>query len=123
MSISNRQIGYIKGLGRKHGIEYSRDELEGMTYKDADALIKSLKSDEDKEAEESLLKQKKKILSMCHTMKWEIDGKVDFEKLDKWCVTYSYLHKSFDNYKAHEINKLVSQIQYGLLKSELAKNA
>ena len=80
-------------------------------------------------------KMRRYILSMCYKMGWTItktslDGKgtyddPDYERLNNWCVKYSYLHKPLNDYAYSELSRLVTQFQsllYSQKKKKHAKN-
>lgn len=72
-------------------------------------------SDLQKQADNSPDKMRKKILSMAHSIGWqlEVNGRlvVDMERVNNWCVKYGYLHKRLNSYTAGELVKLVSQFE------------
>lgn len=62
-------------------------------------------------------KMRRKILSMAHEMNWEhTNGKVDMDRVNKWCVDYGYLSKHLDKYKEDELPVLVSAFEKMYLK-------
>ncbi|MBA9078961.1 hypothetical protein [Rufibacter quisquiliarum] len=53
---------------------------------------------------------RKKIISMAHKMRWQIDGtKVDIARIDAWCRKYGAPAKGFNDYTYNELPKLVTQ--------------
>lgn len=72
---------------------------------EADQLIKHLESLNQKAD-----KMRKKIISMAHKMRWQIDGtKVDIARIDAWCRKYGAPAKGFNDYTYNELPKLVTQ--------------
>ncbi len=66
-------------------------------------------------------KMRKKILSICHEMKWkDAAGKVNWDMLNDWLNMYGYLHKGLDEYTEKELPKLVTQFE-GCLRSYYAQ--
>lgn len=62
-------------------------------------------------------KMRKKILSICHELEWEMPGgKINFERLSAWLTKYGYLHKALNEYTKEELPVLVTQFEK-LLKS------
>ena len=86
------------------------NSTSGLTQEEAFALIDDL--NKLAHAADPADVMRKKILSMCHRMKWETaEGKVDMERLNDWCVKSSYEHKPLKWYKYNELPQLVSQFQ------------
>lgn len=60
---------------------------------------------------------RKSIMSMCHQMHWTFFSEqynktcVDYKRLNKWMLQYSYLHKPLNDYKAEELPKLFQQFK------------
>lgn len=109
MKITKRQIGFIKGLLKKHGGEVSSEELEGMTYHEADRMIKSLLGKKEKTPEE---KMKNKIISMAMTIGWLTkDDKIDMGRLNGWCLNRGMYKKRLDDHNYTELVNLVTQFQ------------
>lgn len=94
-------LGFTQGRS-----ESSRD----LTMQEAQEFINYLKQlDNHAEAANTM---RRKILSMCHRIKWEHeDGKVDLERLNNWCRTRSYLKKELNAYQYKELPKLVAEFQ------------
>ena len=117
-----KQIGYIIGLGKQHGLEYSSAEFKdengniSVSYNEAHELILKLRGGEDPS---DLMR--KKILSMVRTMRWYLPNgeTVDVDKVDSWCMKYGMFHKKLNDHSYKELTELVSQFQFGLLKSYL----
>jgi hypothetical protein len=66
-------------------------------------------------------KMRKKILSICHDMNWElVSGKIDWDRLNNWLKKFGYLHKGLNEYTMQELPKLVTQFE-NLLKTFYAK--
>lgn len=85
-------------FGYSNGRTESSKEL---TIYEAQALINYLKT-LDNTAEQANV-MRRKILSMCHRIKWEnADGSVDMDRLNKWCVEQSYLKKELNAYTYKE---------------------
>jgi hypothetical protein len=84
----------------------------GLTYAEADALIKHLNADKTADFEKGH-KMRGLILSMAHELHWHIPGtnKIDFKVLNNWCVKFGYLKKKIDAYTYAELPKLVTQFR------------
>lgn len=91
----------------------------GLTQLECIALINDLQEKLPKN-ESKADKMRKKILSTCHEMRWTIDGKVDFERLDHYLKKYGYKHKELNEYTEQELPMLVTQFD-NLLISFYAK--
>lgn len=123
---TSRQIGYIIGLGKGHGLEYSSNDFKdekgniNVSYQEAHALIVKLQGNQDPS---DLMR--KKIISMAKTMRWLVEGteKADMARIDAWCIKYGKFHKALNNHSHKELTELVSQFQNGLLRSYLKKKA
>ena len=83
-------ISYTNGRS-----ESSKD----LTDKEAKELIRYLQSKQPAN-NTTANKMRRKILSMAHQLHWYLPGtqKVDTERLDNWCIHYSYLHKKLNEY-------------------------
>lgn len=89
------------------------ESVSDLKVFEANELIRYLTDELNKannQQDESANQMRRKILSMCHRMLWETEeGKVDFERLNKWCAEKSYLKKELNKYTYQELPKLVSQ--------------
>lgn len=65
-------------------------------------------------------KMRKKILSICHEMKWTVNQKLDWKHINEFLLKSGYLHKQLNDYTEQELPKLVTQFEQ-LLKSYYAK--
>lgn len=121
--ISKRQIGFIKGLYKKYHMEISSSELEGMSSTEASNLIqKMLKGGIAKDAtKEKETEMKMKIISMGHTIGWQIPGteKINMERINNWCVKYGMYNKPLDKHTYTELTHLVTQFKNGPFTYEL----
>ncbi|MCK6649816.1 MAG: hypothetical protein L6Q66_09180 [Bacteroidia bacterium] len=91
-----------------------------LTYNECDKLIKHLQSLVSENHDKSN-RMRRKILSICHEMKWTLPGsKLDWNKINNWLLKYGYLHKPLNDYTAKELPSLVSQFE-GLLNHYYAK--
>lgn len=123
---SPKQIGFIIGLGKKHGMTYSSEDFKdekgriNITYQDAHNLIIQLQGSSDPA---DLMR--KKIISMARTMRWYVAGteKADIDRIDNWCIKYGQFHKRLNDHTHDELTKLVTQFQNGLLNSYLKNKA
>ena len=100
--------------------------VKELTFPEAQELVSALmkiqpakKVDKD----DPCHKMRGKILSNAHTMGWhkkDKDGivirdkatqkaKIDFDRVNDWCVKYGYLSKRLDKYTYAELPTLVSQ--------------
>lgn len=81
-----------------------------LYYVEADALIKQLNADKTADFEKGH-KMRGKILSLAHELHWRIPGtkKVDFKRINDWCIKFGYMHKKLDDYTYEELPKLVTQ--------------
>lgn len=121
--ITKGQIACIHAMVKKLNLTASKaDMVLGFTgertasvgdmYLDeAKAMIQYLKSQDPEE--QSAEKQRRYIISMAHECGYRKPGttKVDMVKLDNWCVNYGYLHKKLNQYRQHELPKLVTQFE------------
>lgn len=82
-----------------------------LYYAEADAIIRHLGM--DKGREDPAYKMRGKILSLAHQLDWHVAGtqKIDFPRLNAWCVKFGYLHKRLDQYKYRELPTLVTQFE------------
>ena len=110
-----RQVEFVKRLLFKEGISFLENEyalkfsngrtsvLEELTHTETQNLIAEFKEASPKE------KMQGKILSMAHEMRWELpNGKVDMERLNKWCVKSTKAHKPFNQIPEEDLSKVVS---------------
>ncbi|MEQ8685486.1 MAG: hypothetical protein RIE86_09340 [Imperialibacter sp.] len=116
MEATKRQIGFIKGLLKAKGVDIETYELEGITSVEASRMIQQLKG-APKETPED--KMKRKIISMAHTIGWELPGgRIDMPAVDSWCKRYGQYHKPLDEHNILELPHLVSQFQSGPFKTK-----
>lgn len=95
---SNLVYGFTDGR-----TESSRE----MLATEAEQLIQYLKLQDN--SAESANVMRRKIISMCHRIKWQKDGKADMQRLNTWCIESGYLKKPLNDYTQKELPKLVSQ--------------
>ena len=100
-----------------------------LLFAEADSLIKALKKDEPMKKEvnkaDPCHKMRGKILSHAHELGWHKKDKngitirdpgtqkpkIDFDRVNEWCIKFGYLHKKLDRYTYEELPTLVSQFQ------------
>lgn len=107
--ISVKKLGDLK-RGMISDVSEGRvTSTKDLHFHEADALIKYLKADDKEDAR--AFKMRGKILSLAHEMDWHIPGtnKINFARLNEWCVKFGYLHKRLDKYSYQELPKLVTQ--------------
>jgi hypothetical protein len=95
------------------------ESSSGMQYDECQALINHLEGQlETPKVRDKLDVQRKKILSICHEMNWEVKGgRVDFSRLNAWLKKYGHAKKeSLNAYTETELPTLVTQFE-NLLKS------
>ncbi|MBD2769725.1 hypothetical protein IC235_17685 [Hymenobacter sp. BT664] len=65
------------------------------------------------EQEEASDKMRRKMISLCHEMRWYIDGtgKVDMNRLNGWCQARGFGKKVLNQYTYAELTKLLSQFK------------
>lgn len=81
-----------------------------LYYHEAFALIKHLQTLQPHQA--AAAKMRNKILYYAHEMNWEnAPGHVDMQRVDNWCIKFSYLHKKLNQYEYQELPRLISQMQ------------
>lgn len=80
----------------------------GLTHLECNALINDLQAKLPKNESKSD-KMRKKILSTCHEMRWTINGKIDFDRLNEYLLKYGYKHKELNEYTEKELPVLVTQ--------------
>ena len=56
-------------------------------------------------------KMRRKIMSICHEMKWTKDGKLDWTRINEFLLNRSYLKKGLDKYTKAELPKLITQFE------------
>ena len=102
--MTQNQINLVQKLVKDAGLKQSENQLAekfshgrvstyaAMNYKETQLLIRSFIKPNKAD------KMRKKILSMAHEMGWELlDGRVDFERLNNWCVKHTPSHKPFED--------------------------
>lgn len=85
-----------------------------LTILEAKALIGNLKSMiPESEDETKSKKMKNKIIGMAHDIGWELgaSGKIDMERLNRWCVHSGSFKKKLDEHSVSELTSLVSQFE------------
>ena len=101
------------------------NSTKALTFLECDALIKGLQAKIPKEVldyarTDKSDKMRKKIFSICHEIRWTINGKVDTKKLNEYLLKYGYLHKPLKDYEDKELPILITQFE-NLLKNYYAK--
>ena len=79
------------------------DRSSKMTIDECQLLINQLNHDASPRNGESD-KLRKKIISMCHEMGWELEGgKADMNRINQFCIKTGYLHKGLNDYQYDEL--------------------
>gem|GEM_PF-717623 len=140
-SITTQQIIALQSIinsnpNLKEGKEYLiQDASDGRTtsvkelsFEEAKALITALNmitSPRTVNVDDPCHRMRGKILSHAHELGWhKKDGKgmivrdratqkpkIDFDRVNDWCIKFGYLHKKLDRYTYEELPTLVSQFQ------------
>jgi len=85
--------------------------IREMRMVEAIAMVKALNGDEDN-YDDSANRKRRQILALCHEMGWEDEqGRVDMNRVNRYCTTRGYLKKPLNDYKPGELQKLVSQFK------------
>ena len=64
------------------------------------------------EQEDPADRQRKKIISMAHEMRWTLPGgRADMARIQRWCLEKSYGHKRLNDFTLEELPRLVSQFK------------
>ena len=116
---SKKQIGYIKGLAKVRGIEVDSRELEALTTREADRMIRELLGRKTATPSEGM---KNKIISMARTIGWEVNGRIDMMRLNAWCQHKGQYKKPLDAHDAKELPHLVTQFQLGPFAHAMTRN-
>ncbi len=85
--------------------------LSELKYHETQELIAYLNRilNQDDPRKQKLLK---KIFALAFEMRWtKEDGKLNMDRLNNWCVEYSYKHCVLDGYNYEELPKLISQFE------------
>lgn len=121
--LSKGQLACINTLISKLGLESQKNTLcasfsqgrtesrSGLFKSEAAELIGYLKRKDPEEA--AAERMRRKILAMCHEMRWYIPGtdRLDMQAIDEWMRKYSYLKKGLNQYLYKELPKLVTQFE------------
>ena len=85
--------------------------LSEMTYDEAMELIEKIDIDAYKKIKAD--KMRKKILHLCHLMQWYEKGstKLDFKRIDAFCIERGWKHKPLNAYTYSELPLLVTQFE------------
>lgn len=99
------------------------ESSKDLLFEEAVLMIRHLEQTDPNYA--AIEKMRRKVLYYAHQMGWQkasASGKlrVDMQRVDEWCKTYSYLKKPLNNYTYKELPKLLSQIE-AVYKSVLNK--
>lgn len=87
--------------------------IREMMTGEAVKMIKHLRGEQDDwVADDRKQRMKRQILALCHEMNWEHDnGKVDMDRVNRYCQSRGYLKKGFDEYTTKELPKLITQFK------------
>lgn len=116
--MTSKQVGFVRKLLINAGLHDQKEELvhqytdgrtthlTDMTHEETQAIIKSLRGDDPKEA------MCNKILSLAHDMQWKTSsGKVDMKRINGWCMKFSKLKKPFNEFTEKELPELVTAFE------------
>lgn len=115
-----KQRSMIGFLINRLGLEMEdKEDLIWVYTDERSTSIRDLSFSEAKQVIQSLTKgvvlpltpaakMRRKILSMAHELNWELDnGKIDMDRVNRWCIQYGYLGKPLDQYRTAELPALV----------------
>jgi hypothetical protein len=116
------QIKYVRGLLSRAGLTDYKDEialsftsgrtehLTGMTYAETQEIIAYLKGILNMPQDTPVEKQRRKILSLAHEMKWHLPGtrKVDIERVNHWLMTRTAFKKPLNDLLYNELPVVVT---------------
>lgn len=121
---TSKQIGYIKGLCKQRDFDFETSELEKLSNRQANKMIRDLLGEPIVKPED---KMKNKIISMAKTIGWVKDNSIDISRLNNWCLNKGMYQQALDDHNIDQLPHLVSQFQYGpfshALKKEGVSNA
>lgn len=120
--MTKNQIKYVRGLLSRAGLTEYKDELvlsftwgrtehlTGMTYEETRELIAYLKSTLNVPQDTPAEKQRRKILSLAHEMKWHLPGtrKVDMDRVNHWLLTRTAFKKPLNDLLYNELPVVVT---------------
>ena len=86
------------------------DSSTDLTNEEAKQMIAYLNT-KATEHGEAANKMRRKIISLAHEMHWHLSGtqKIDMQRVNDWCLKFSYLKKELNKYTYTELTKLVTQ--------------
>ena len=115
-----KQIKFVRGLLSKLGMAESKDDivlnhsngrtthLSELNYNESKSLIDFL-ANQAKVPPSPKDKQIRKILFMCHEMRWELPGgKINMDRINNFCLTRTAQKKPLDQFTAPELPALVT---------------
>jgi hypothetical protein len=100
-----------------------------LSNQEATYLIKHLESKQPvvkQKKDDPADRMRKKILSVCHQLHWHKGtdengkAKLDWKRINDWCIKYSPEHKTLNEHTIPELTKLVTQFE-SVLKHQLNK--
>lgn len=110
-----KQLFFVRKLMIHEGLSFAEEDyaaifsdgrtnvLSELTHQETQALIGEFATPTP------AVKMRRKILSMAHEMRWETkNGKVDFAKLDDWCVKHTPSHTNFNGISVNDLPIVVS---------------
>ncbi len=140
-TITNAQITKIQTiLGKTPRLKEMKDDIisgasngrttsvKDLTMAEARMLITGLNNQQPAQSRtvdtnDPRFKMRGKIMAMAHELGWHqkdangkpviVNGKMklDYERLNNWCIQYGYLHKKLDDYSYKELPSMITQFQ------------
>ena len=116
------QIKYVRGLLNRAGLTEYKEEivlsftdgrtehLTGMNYQETQDIIAHFKGILNIPQDTPAEKQRRKILSLAHEMKWHLPGtrKVDMERVNHWLLTRTAFKKPLNDLLYTELPVVVT---------------
>jgi len=99
-------LGFSEGRTSSTKLLYQEECEEMIAY-----LQKQLPREDSKKVERPKpSKLWRKFFALCYKLGWEKGGKLDYPRIDAWCVQYGHCHKPVKQIEESELPKLIIQL-------------
>lgn len=85
-----------------------------MQWSEAEAMIEALRRVTVDPHEEDIKTMRRKMFYYMHNMSWYVPGsnkKLDYDRLDNWCLTYGKVKKKLTQYEYLELVDILTQFE------------
>jgi len=97
--------------GRKQSLSELSDHEFRELCQHMSRLVTAVRPEAQGSEFERANKMRRKLIAILTKVGYTKDNKADMERINNWCETHGYLHKSINDYEYKELPKLIAQAE------------